>query len=152
MKHYFSIKHFFKKTPSLAALKTWKNTDWLTDWLTQQAFINDIPSQMHSSPRTLWWIVLILLFVLSKGNKVLASSLVLEGSLIHIDLKDIRYFDSLILSNHFFSSFALVGNNCKATLQHFKPSVLFFCRNSVFWLLSTIMEKIYETNSSFYVK
>ena len=101
-------------------------------------------SQMHSSLRTLWWIILILLFVPSKGNKVLASSLVLEGCLIHIGLKNIPYFDSLILSNHFASSFALVGNKCKASLQHFKPSVLFFCRNSDFWLFSTNMEKIYN--------
>ena len=51
MKHYFSIKHCLLNTSSLfwTAFKTWLNTDWLT----QQAFISDIPSsQMHSSPTT----------------------------------------------------------------------------------------------------
>ena len=44
--------------------------------MTQQAFISDIPSQMHPSPILLWRVTLnFMLFVLSKGNKVLADSL-----------------------------------------------------------------------------
>ena len=110
MKHYFSIKHFLLNTSSLfwTAFKTWLNTDWLT----QQAFISDIPSsQMHSSPTTdnsVSSFNFYVIFVLSTGNKVLANSLLYQGCLIHIYLQDVPHFDSLTLSNTFLCNFLLV--------------------------------------------
>ena len=110
MKHYFSIKHCLLNTSSLfrTAFKTWLNTDWLT----QQAFISDIPSsQMHSSPTTdnsVSSFNFYVIFVLSTGNKVLANSLLYQGCLIHIYLQDVPHFDSLTLSNTFLCNFLLV--------------------------------------------
>ena len=56
MKYYLSIKLFLShKTSSLTAFKT----RWNIDWLTQQAFISDIPSQVHPSHKTRWKVILI---------------------------------------------------------------------------------------------
>ena len=57
MRYYFSVKLFLLNTPSLA-FKVW----WITDWLSQRAFISDIPSQMHPSPITLWQVISICTF------------------------------------------------------------------------------------------
>ena len=54
-------KHFVLNTSSLTSFKTSKNTDWLT----QQAFRRDIPSERHPSPTTLCVIIIFMLLVSS---------------------------------------------------------------------------------------
>ena len=50
-------------------------TRWNTDEITQQAFTSDILSQKHPSHTNLLQVPLIfMLFVLSKGNRVLINS------------------------------------------------------------------------------
>ena len=110
------IKPFILKVLSLDAFKTW----WNSDGLSYQAFINDIPSQMHPSPITLWWFILLfVLFVLPTGNKVLANSLygiwvASQGYLIHIDLRCSSFwylnpFEYLLVE---FSSRLLTSSTC----------------------------------------
>ena len=80
-----------------------------TDWLTQQAFISNIPSQMHPSPTTLW---VVLIFMLSEASyfqqkiKLWLTQLCFEDVWL-IYIYKMFHFDSLILSNAFLSNFLL---------------------------------------------
>ena len=57
----FKMKYYFPTcslNASLTAFKTWQH------WLTQQAFMSDIPSQKHPSPISLWQNILTVILFL----------------------------------------------------------------------------------------
>ena len=58
MKYYFSTVSLNTTTIKWEQLHL-KLDRTLTDWLTQQAFMGDIPSQIHPFPITLWRVILI---------------------------------------------------------------------------------------------
>ena len=149
MKYYFSIKHFLQIHHHWLHLKLDRT---LTDWLTQQAFMSDIPSLMHASSITVVWRV-ILLFMWFVLSKVLAFTTICNThkeqdfvfiSRIFNSHRFIRCFPfwfinpreylpvqfsfrlMLSLATHLHSRFLLA-----IYLLIFKPSVLVCCRNSV---------------------
>ena len=86
MKYYLSIKLSFED--SITNRST--NLTVKNDLLANKVFISDIPFQMHSTPRALFRVTLILLFVHSTENKLLAKftrlviCIVFQGCLMHI--------------------------------------------------------------------
>ena len=80
------------------ALKTWLNNDWLT----QQAFMSDVPSQMHPFSINLWRVILIFMWFLF--SEVLATLIIIQSYRLdwhEFVRSDVSNFDSLILSNKF---------------------------------------------------
>ena len=100
MKYYFSIKLFLKNiTPSLTAFET-----LMEHWLADSASILDLyffpnTSISYNSVVSYIWLI-------HYGKYDLLRSS--QDCLIHIDLQDVPYFDSLILSNSFLFRFLLV--------------------------------------------
>ena len=129
----------------------------IVHWLNPQSFMRDIPSQMHPSPITLWWIIYNF-HVIFTFNKKQSSRWFTKVNMTYVSrmfdspryircstlwfLNPLEYlpvqFSSRLLLwlatlTFTFSSIYCTGQIWLTCLCIFKLSVLVFCRNSTVW-------------------